>query len=302
MPRRSTTPSTRSSPSSPSGGVRPRGGPRPLGTVSSHGRLERMSIWFGEPSLEWANSRGEHAMIRTLGIEMTELTGDSLKGRMPVDDRTRQPAGVLHGGASVALRGDARELGRVVHGRPRAVLLRRHGDQREPPAARHRGVGARRGATHHARPHDAGMGHPHHRRPGPSRVHLALHHGRARDPVAVLTRRPPPLPQSSTTSRSTSVDGDGRQDAPTIAAGARTEFEATLCDARLIPTWFPFSIPGERYPATFPPVCDQGSCSSRRSGWWWWRSRGAEGWGETGPGRAGRDAARVARGARRVGP
>src|SRR5215203_424884 len=62
-----------------------------------------MSIWFGEPSLEWANSRGEHAMIRTLGIEMTELTDDSLRGRMPVDHRTRQPAGVLHGGASVAL-------------------------------------------------------------------------------------------------------------------------------------------------------------------------------------------------------
>jgi 1,4-dihydroxy-2-naphthoyl-CoA hydrolase len=62
-----------------------------------------MSIWFGAPSLEWANSRGENAMIRTLGIEMTELTDDSLRARMPVDHRTRQPAGVLHGGASVAL-------------------------------------------------------------------------------------------------------------------------------------------------------------------------------------------------------
>ena len=62
-----------------------------------------MSIWFGEPSLEWANERSEHALIRALGIEMTELTEDSLKGRMPVDHRTRQPAGVLHGGASVAL-------------------------------------------------------------------------------------------------------------------------------------------------------------------------------------------------------
>ena len=58
-----------------------------------------MSIWFGEPSIEWANSRGEHAMIRTLGIEMTELTEDSLKGRMPVDGRTRQPGGVLVGPA-----------------------------------------------------------------------------------------------------------------------------------------------------------------------------------------------------------
>ncbi|MFK4731608.1 hotdog fold thioesterase [Agromyces mediolanus] len=62
-----------------------------------------MSIWFGEPSLEWANSRSDGTAITSLGIEMTELTDDSLKGRMPVDGRTRQPGGVLHGGASVAL-------------------------------------------------------------------------------------------------------------------------------------------------------------------------------------------------------
>ncbi|WP_139416025.1 hotdog fold thioesterase [Agromyces laixinhei] len=61
-----------------------------------------MSIWFGEPSLEWANARDE-TMIRAIGIEITETTDDSLKGRMPVDHRTRQPGGVLHGGASVAL-------------------------------------------------------------------------------------------------------------------------------------------------------------------------------------------------------
>jgi len=66
-------------------------------------RLERMSIWFGEPSLEWANSRSGGTAINALGIEMTELTDDSIKGRMPVDGRTRQPGGVLHGGASVAL-------------------------------------------------------------------------------------------------------------------------------------------------------------------------------------------------------
>ncbi|MCM3657298.1 hotdog fold thioesterase [Agromyces mediolanus] len=62
-----------------------------------------MSIWFGEPSLERANSRSDGTAITSLGIEMTELTEDSLKGRMPVDGRTRQPGGVLHGGASVAL-------------------------------------------------------------------------------------------------------------------------------------------------------------------------------------------------------
>lgn len=43
------------------------------------------------------------SMIATLGIEVTERTDSSLKARMPVDARTVQPAGVLHGGASVAL-------------------------------------------------------------------------------------------------------------------------------------------------------------------------------------------------------
>src|SRR6185369_8533882 len=35
--------------------------------------------------------------------EFTEIGADFLRGRMPVDDRTRQPFGILHGGASVAL-------------------------------------------------------------------------------------------------------------------------------------------------------------------------------------------------------
>ena len=38
-----------------------------------------------------------------LGIELIELGPDFLKGRMPVNERTRQPFGILHGGASVAL-------------------------------------------------------------------------------------------------------------------------------------------------------------------------------------------------------
>ncbi|MGI4885570.1 MAG: hotdog fold thioesterase [Janthinobacterium lividum] len=38
-----------------------------------------------------------------LGIELTALTDDCVEGRMPVDGRTHQPMGLLHGGASVAL-------------------------------------------------------------------------------------------------------------------------------------------------------------------------------------------------------
>ncbi|GAB2869452.1 hotdog fold thioesterase [Nocardioides pacificus] len=60
-------------------------------------------IWWGTPDLAWANGRGAGLLNGTLGIELLEAGSDFLSARMPVDDRTRQPAGVLHGGASVVL-------------------------------------------------------------------------------------------------------------------------------------------------------------------------------------------------------
>lgn len=42
-------------------------------------------------------------MLETLGIEITELSSNWICGKMPVDHRTHQPAGLLHGGASAAL-------------------------------------------------------------------------------------------------------------------------------------------------------------------------------------------------------
>ena len=48
-------------------------------------------------------SRSQKTLAATLGIEITELTKDRVVATMPVDDRTRQPFGILHGGASVAL-------------------------------------------------------------------------------------------------------------------------------------------------------------------------------------------------------
>ena len=62
-----------------------------------------MSIWFGNPTIDDANSKVAGTMIEHVGIEFIELTDDALIGRMPVDHRTHQPAHVLHGGASVVL-------------------------------------------------------------------------------------------------------------------------------------------------------------------------------------------------------
>jgi 1,4-dihydroxy-2-naphthoyl-CoA hydrolase len=62
-----------------------------------------MAIWFDGFPLDYANERARDSLIAHLGIEVIEAGDDYLKARMPVDHRTRQPAGVLHGGASVAL-------------------------------------------------------------------------------------------------------------------------------------------------------------------------------------------------------
>ncbi len=60
-----------------------------------------MSIWFKPYTL--ADLTVRIGMAEHLGIEFTEIGPDYLRGRMPVDDRTHQPYGILHGGASVAL-------------------------------------------------------------------------------------------------------------------------------------------------------------------------------------------------------
>ncbi|MEY3854702.1 MAG: 1,4-dihydroxy-2-naphthoyl-CoA hydrolase [Bacteroidota bacterium] len=54
-------------------------------------------------SLETLNSWGKGNMLEHVGIEFIELTPDYIKAKMPVDHRTKQPFGLLHGGASVVL-------------------------------------------------------------------------------------------------------------------------------------------------------------------------------------------------------
>ncbi|WP_461475141.1 hotdog fold thioesterase [Microbacterium sp. HJ5] len=62
-----------------------------------------MSLWFGDVAGIDLAAMGSGTLIENLGIEIVELREDALVGRMPVDRRSVQPAGVLHGGASVAL-------------------------------------------------------------------------------------------------------------------------------------------------------------------------------------------------------
>lgn len=62
-----------------------------------------MAIWRREATLEQLNLRSKETMVEHIGIRFTQLTEDHIEAVMPVDRRTRQPFGLLHGGASVVL-------------------------------------------------------------------------------------------------------------------------------------------------------------------------------------------------------
>ena len=62
-----------------------------------------MAIWKQTGSLDEINASSRNTMVSTLDIRVVEVGEDFLRGTMPVDERTKQPFGLLHGGASVAL-------------------------------------------------------------------------------------------------------------------------------------------------------------------------------------------------------
>lgn len=58
-------------------------------------------IWKRQATLEQLNRLGEGNMVGLLDIRFETVTDDTLEATMPVDSRTQQPFGLLHGGASV---------------------------------------------------------------------------------------------------------------------------------------------------------------------------------------------------------
>ena len=62
-----------------------------------------MSIWRSLQTVADLNGNAAGTLIANLGILFTEIGDDFVRGTMPVDARTVQPYGLLHGGASVAL-------------------------------------------------------------------------------------------------------------------------------------------------------------------------------------------------------
>ncbi|WP_413692717.1 hotdog fold thioesterase [Psychromonas sp. KJ10-2] len=60
-------------------------------------------IWKKSTDLRRLNALSENTIIALLGIQYTEIGNNYLQATMPVDERTHQPHGLLHGGASVVL-------------------------------------------------------------------------------------------------------------------------------------------------------------------------------------------------------
>lgn len=84
-------------------------------------------------SIDEINAWSRGNMIEHLGIEFTEITAEFIKAKMPVDHRTKQPFGLLHGGASVVL---AETIGSI------AALLA------VPDMNQYKGVGVEINANH----------------------------------------------------------------------------------------------------------------------------------------------------------
>jgi 1,4-dihydroxy-2-naphthoyl-CoA hydrolase len=60
-------------------------------------------MWKKPTDLNTLNQQGQNSAVSHLGIEITEVGEDFVRGTMPVDERSCQPFGLLHGGASVLL-------------------------------------------------------------------------------------------------------------------------------------------------------------------------------------------------------
>jgi Cof subfamily protein (haloacid dehalogenase superfamily) len=73
--------------------------------------------------LEQLNASARHALMGNLGIQYTYASEDRIEATMPVDERTRQPFGILHGGATLALAETVAGLGSMILCRPDEIIV-----------------------------------------------------------------------------------------------------------------------------------------------------------------------------------
>lgn len=76
-----------------------------------------------EVPLDQLNARGRHALMGNLGIQYTYASETRVEATMPVDERTRQPFGILHGGATLALAETVAGLGSMIIVKPDEMVV-----------------------------------------------------------------------------------------------------------------------------------------------------------------------------------
>ena len=76
-----------------------------------------------EIPLDQLNARAKHALMGNLGIQYTYASEDRVEATMPVDERTRQPFGILHGGATLALAETVAGLGSMLLVKPDEIVV-----------------------------------------------------------------------------------------------------------------------------------------------------------------------------------
>ena len=81
------------------------------------------AILCSDLGLNPSNERAKHALMGNLGIQYTYASEDRVEATMPVDERTRQPFGILHGGATLALAETVAGLGSMILAKPDEMVV-----------------------------------------------------------------------------------------------------------------------------------------------------------------------------------
>lgn len=86
-------------------------------------KLILAEVRAAEVPLDLLNERARHALMRNLGIQYTYASDERVEATMPVDYRTRQPFGILHGGATLALAETVAGLGSMIICEPDEIVV-----------------------------------------------------------------------------------------------------------------------------------------------------------------------------------
>lgn len=86
-------------------------------------KLILAEVHAAEVPLDLLNERARHALMGNLGIQYTYASDERVEATMPVDYRTRQPFGILHGGATLALAETVAGLGSMIICEPDEIVV-----------------------------------------------------------------------------------------------------------------------------------------------------------------------------------